>query len=54
MRPEEAVQEERRVEATEVEGKLCYHMDQVMEENFLEWEDEWTLEEEESFQDILR
>ena len=52
MKPEEGAQEERRVEATEVEGRLYYHMDKVMEEDFLEWEDEWALEEEESFQDI--
>ena len=51
LKPEERVQEERRVEATEVEGRLYYHMDKVIEEDFLEWEDEWALEEE-SFQDI--
>ena len=52
LKQEERVQEERRVEATEVEGTLYYHMDKVIEEDFLEWEDEWALEEEESFQDI--
>ena len=52
MKPEDVLHEERRVEATEVEGKLYYHMDNVIEEDFLEWEDDWALEEEESFQDI--
>ena len=40
LKQEEKVQEERRVEATEVEGRLYYHMDKVIEEDFLEWENE--------------